>query len=315
MRIVVTGSIAYDYIMNFPGHFKDHILPDKVHMISVSFLVDSMRRMRGGVAGNIAYSLALLGERPCILAAAGSDFADYRAFLDSKGVDTRGIRAFENELTASCFITTDKADNQITGFYPGAMRRASELSVMKDLAGDKPVLAIVSPDDPKAMVRHTRECREWGLPFLYDPSFQVTAMDGPTLLEAAQGAKGLLLNDYEEAVFREKTKLSEEKLLDVAEFVIVTLGEKGSEIRRKGKPTLKIPAAKAERVVDPTGAGDAYRAGFVSGLVRGFSLESCGRMGSIAAVYAVEHYGPQNHQYDRGAFLKRYESNFGALPS
>lgn len=314
-RILVTGSLAWDQIMDYEGNFKDHILPEKTHVISISFLVGELKKQRGGCSANIAYSLALLEEKPAVLAAAGTDFADYRAFLDSVGVDTRAIRSFENELTASCFITTDKVDNQITGFYPGAMRRASELSVRKDVHGEKPVIAIVSPDDPKAMVRHTRECREWSLPFVYDPSFQVTAMDGPTLLEAAQGAKAIMLNDYEEAVFREKTKLSEEGLLEIAEFVIVTLGEKGSEIRRKGKPPLMIPPAKAEKVVDPTGAGDAYRAGFVSGLVRGFSLESCGRMGSVAAVYAVENYGPQNHKYTRAEFLKRYEQNFASQPS
>lgn len=317
-RILVTGSLAWDQIMDFPGNFKDHILPEKTHVISISFLVSELKKQRGGCSANIAYSLALLEEKPVVVAAAGSDFSDYRAFLDAKGVDTRGIRVFAEELTASCFITTDKVDNQIVGFFPGAMRRAGELSVMKETpeaSGDKPALAIVSPDDPAAMIRHARECREWQMPFIYDPSFQVTAMDGKQLLEAAQGAKALMLNDYETAVFQEKTKLTNDELLGIAEFVVVTLGDKGSEIRRKGQEPIRIPPAKAGKVVDPTGAGDAYRAGFASGLVRGFSLESCGRMGSIAAVYAVEQYGTQNHAYTREEFLARYRENFSALPS
>ena len=315
-RILVTGSLAWDQIMEFQGNFKDHILPDKAHVLSISFLVQSLKKQRGGCSANIAYSLALLGEKPAILAAAGTDFADYRAWLEAQGVDCRGIKVFQDELTASCFITTDMVHNQIVGFFPGAMRKAGELSIRKDLpAGDKHVLAIVSPDDPAAMLRHTRECRETGLPYLYDPSFQVTAMDGKTLLEGCRGAKALLMNDYEMAVLQEKTKLSDAEVLDLAEMIIVTFGEKGSEIRRKGKDAVKIPPAKAEKVVDPTGAGDAYRAGFVSGLVRGFSLEACGRMGSIAAVYVVEQHGPQQHQYTRDQFLARYKENFGSLPS
>ena len=314
-RILVTGSLAWDQIMEFSGNFKDHILPDKAHVISISFLVQKLKKQRGGCSANIAYSLALLGEKPAILAAAGNDFADYRAFLEAMGVDCRGVKTFADELTASCFITTDMVNNQIVGFFPGAMQKAGELSIKTDVKGEKPVLAIVSPDDPAAMLRHSRECRESGLPYLYDPSFQVTAMDGPTLLEGCRGAKALLMNDYEMGVLQQKTKLTDAQVLDLAEIVIVTFGEKGSEIRRKGKDAIKVPPAKAEKVVDPTGAGDAYRAGFVSGLVRGFSLESAGRMGSIAAVYAVEQHGPQEHKYTRDQFLARYRENFGSLPS
>jgi len=314
-RILVTGSLAWDQIMEFGGNFKDHILPDKAHVISISFLVEKLKKQRGGCSANIAYSLALLGEKPAILAAAGNDFADYRAWLEGQGVDCRAVKVFADELTASCFITTDMVNNQIVGFFPGAMRKAGELSLTKDLQGDKPVLAIVSPDDPAAMLRHARECRETKLPYLYDPSFQVTAMDGKTLLEGCRGAKALLMNDYEMAVLQEKTKLTDNEVLDLAELIIVTFGEKGSEIRRKGKDVVKIPPAKVGKVVDPTGAGDAYRAGFVSGLVSGYSLESSGRMGSIAAVYVVEQHGPQQHAYTRVDFLKRYQDNFGAAPS
>lgn len=314
-RILVTGSLAWDQIMDFAGNFKDHILPDKAHVISISFLVQQLKKQRGGCSANIAYSLALLGEKPQIVAAAGTDFADYRAWLEAQGVDCRGIKVFADELTASCFITTDMVRNQIVGFFPGAMRKAGELSVKAELKGEKPVIAIISPDDPAAMVRHARECRELGIPYLYDPSFQVTAMDGATLVEASKGAKALMLNDYEMGVFQEKTKLKDADVLDLADLVIVTLGEKGSEIRRKGKEAFLIPVAKPEKVVDPTGAGDAYRAGFVSGFVNGLSLESCGRMGAVAAVYAIEHYGPQQHRYTRDEFLKRYQDNFGTRPA
>lgn len=315
-RILVTGSLAWDQIMEFGGNFKDHILPDKAHVISISFLVQSLKKQRGGCSANIAYSLALLGEKPAILAACGNDFAEYRSFLEAQGVDCRGVKVFADDITASCFITTDLVNNQVVGFFPGAMRRAGELSIKADLpAGDKPVLAIVSPDDPAAMLRHARECRETGLPYLYDPSFQVTAMDGKTLLEGCRGAKALLMNDYEMGVLQEKTKLTDNEVLDLAEIVIVTFGEKGSEIRRKGKDVVKITAAKAEKVADPTGAGDAYRAGFVSGLVNGYSLESAGRMGSVAAVFVVEQHGPQQHAYTRDEFLKRYQANFGSQPS
>ena len=316
-RILVTGSLAWDQIMEFGGNFKDHILPDKAHVISISFLVQSLKKQRGGCSANIAYSLALLGEKPAILAACGNDFVEFRAWLEAQGVDCRGVKVFADDITASCFITTDLVNNQVVGFFPGAMRRAGELSMKTDLpsGGEKPVLAIVSPDDPAAMLRHARECRETGLPYLYDPSFQVTAMDGKTLLEGCRGAKALLMNDYEMAVLQEKTKLSDAEVLDLAELVIVTFGEKGSEIRRKGKDAIKIPPAKAEKVADPTGAGDAYRAGFVSGLVSGYSLESAGRMGSIAAVFVVEKHGPQQHTYTRDEFLKRYQANFGDAPS
>ncbi len=313
-KILVTGSLAWDQIMDFPGNFKDHILPDKAHVISISFLVSQLKKQRGGCSANIAYSLALLEEKPVIVAAAGSDFGDYKRFLDEQGVDTKHIKMFSDELTASCFITTDKVDNQITGFFPGAMRRAGELSIRSEVGNAKPEVAIVSPDDPQAMLRHARECREAKIPFVYDPSFQVTAMDGAALLEGAKGAKALMLNDYEMAVFQEKTKLSEKDVLEQVEMVIVTFGEKGSEIRRKGKDPIKVGVAKPEKVVDPTGAGDAYRAGFVSGLVSGFTLESCGRMGSVAAVYAVEQYGTQNHRYTREEFLRRFETNFGGRP-
>jgi adenosine kinase len=312
-EVLVAGSLAFDQIMDFPGHFKDHILPDKIHMINLSFLVSDFRKQRGGCSGNIAYSLALLGERPRILATAGNDFGDYRQWLADQGVDVGSIAIYEDEVTASCFITTDLADNQITGFYVGAMKRARELSLRQAAGGpaDGPALAVVAPDDPEAMSRHCREAREAGLPFVFDPSFQVIAMDGPTLAEAARGARAVVLNDYELAVLQEKTGLDRAGLLELAELWVVTYGEKGSEILQAGAEPIPIPAARAAEVVDPTGAGDAYRSGFVAGLVRGAELPVCGRMGSVAAVYVIEQYGTQSHRFTPDEYWQRYRDCFG----
>lgn len=312
-RILIAGSLAFDNIMNFGGYFKDHILPDKLHIINISFLVKELKKQRGGCAANIAYTMALLGERPRIVASAGNDFGQYSEWLKGQGIDVDGIRIFSDEVTASCFITTDQADNQITGFYPGAMGRAGELS-LKAEAGNTPRLCIVAPDAPAAMIRHCKEAKEAGIPLLFDPSFQVTNMEGPILWEAARGARAVMLNDYEFAVFQEKTGRSQDAILDEVDMVVVTYGEKGSEIFRKGQESVVVPSAKVREVVDPTGAGDAYRGGFMTGLVQNFDLAVCGRMGSVAAVFAVEHYGTQNHQYTKEAFFRRYEENFGPAP-
>jgi len=312
-QIVVTGSLAFDNIMDFPGLFKDHIRPDKAHVINISFLVDRMVRQRGGCAANIAYTLALLGETPRIVAAAGNDFGDFGSWLVAQGVDVSGIALYGDEMTACCYITTDQADCQITGFYVGAMRRAREIS-LKESAGSGAAMVIIAPDDPEAMIRHAGEARQAGLPFLFDPSFQVTAMEGEALSRASEGAKGLFLNDYEFTVFREKTGRSAEQLRGEHELIVVTYGGKGSEVLLADGSTVTVPAARVEKVVDPTGAGDAFRGGFVAGLKRGHDLGVCGRMGSVAAVYCIENYGTQNHTYTREEFLARYRENFGTSP-
>ncbi len=309
-QVIVTGSLAYDNIMTFPGFFKDHILPEKIHAISISFLVKEMRKQRGGCAANIAYSLALLGQEARIIAAAGNDFDEYRQWLIGEGIDVEAIHTVADEPTASCHITTDQSNNQITGFYVGAMPHAAELS-LSELAGDRAALVIVAPDDPVAMVRHCREARQIGLPCLFDPSFQVTAMDGGPLTKAAQGAAALVVNDYEYAVFQQKTGKSGEDLFDLVNMVIVTLGADGSRIQRRGEAAIEVTAAKISDVIDPTGAGDAFRSGFVAGLVQGRDLETCGRMGSVTAAFAIEHHGPQNHRYTVEEFHQRYAANFG----
>lgn len=312
-QVLVTGSIAFDQIMLFPGNFKDHIKTEKLHVINISFLVSEMRKQRGGCAGNIGYSLALHGVDARIVGAAGNDFADYRAWLEEQGVDTSQVAVHDDVVTASCFITTDQVDNQITGFYPGAMGRAGELS-LKASAGDRPALAIVAPDDPAAMVRHCREAREAGIPFFFDPSFQVTAMDGASLAGAAEGAAVLVLNDYEHSVFEDKTGKKGSRIFELVDMVIVTLGSEGSRILLGDGGEVRIPAARVERPVDPTGAGDSFRSGFIAGLMKGYDLDVCGRMGSVTAAYAVEHNGTQLHSFTPEQFAERYRENFGALP-
>jgi adenosine kinase len=312
-KIIVAGSLAYDYIMDFPGHFKDHILPDKVHCINLSFLVDKLTKQRGGCAANIGYTLALLGEHPRVVAAAGRDFPEYAAYLQEHGIDVSCVLQVDDEVTATCFCTTDKTDNQIQGFYVGAMKRARDIS-LKAATTVNTQIVVIAPDDPEAMVRHCREAREAKLRYVYDPSFQVIAMDGPTLWESTCGAHTLILNDYEFAVFSEKIGKTIEEILESVDIVVVTQGEKGSLIHRKSQETLNVAPAKVLAVVDPTGAGDAYRGGFVTGIVRGLPLQICGQIGSISSAYAVEHYGTQNHHYTMQEFVNRYEENFGKIP-
>lgn len=308
--IAVTGSLAFDLIMDFPGNFKDHILPEKLHVINISFLVGDLKKQRGGCAANIAYTLALLGETPRVIAAAGKDFGEYADWLAGHGVDVGGIQIFSDETTASCYITTDRANNQITGFHVGAMKRAGEISLQAAAAGAQ--MVIVAPDDPDAMLRHCREARHMGIQLIFDPSFQVTAMGGDFLMDGARGAHAMMLNDYEFAVFQEKTGRDLKSLLTEIEMIVVTFGEKGSEIYTRDGAVVKVPAAKVKGSVDPTGAGDAFRGGFLAGYSRGLPLDVCGRMGSVAAAYAIEHYGTQNHAYTREQFEQRYQENFGA---
>lgn len=315
MRIVVTGSLAYDYIMNFPGHFKDHILPDKVHMLSVSFLVNSMRRMRGGVAGNIAYTLALLGERPLVVASAGQDFGEYRDWMEHQGIDTAGIKLIDDEFTASCFINTDKANNQIVAFYTGAMAHSKHLSLL-DFGLDANDLVIISPTDPDAMTRYAEECRTHGIPFLFDPGKQTPRLDGEQILAGLTGASVLVGNDYEFAMMAQKTGRTEAQLIAAAPLTVVTRGEQGSTIYSGATngQGVDIPIAPVVDVVDPTGAGDAYLAGLVFGLVRGFPLAVVGRVAALAAAYTIEQRGCQEHRYTPVEFIERYVGVFGPCP-
>jgi adenosine kinase len=308
MNIVVTGSIAYDYLMTFPGRFQEHILPDQLARLSVSFLVDAMVRQRGGVATNIAYNLALLGERPRVMATVGQDFADYRAWLESQGIDTSAIKTIADDFTASFFVSTDQENNQIAMFYTGAMAYAHTLT-FRDVTGAPVELAIISPNDPRAMVQYPRECQELGIPYLYDPSQQIIRLTGDQLRAGITGARLVMVNEYEFEMIREKTGLSEEEVTQRAAALVVTRGAQGSTIHTTER-SIDIPVVSPARIVDPTGVGDAYRAGLIKGLALGVPWEICGRMGALAAAYVLEEKGCQNHRYTRSEFVARYRQHF-----
>lgn len=309
MKLVVTGSIAFDYLMSFSGKFSEHFLPDMLDRISVSFLVDSLKKQRGGIAANIAYTLALLGEHPLVLGAVGKDFEEYRAALEDSGVDTSGAISFQEEYTASFFVSTDQVGNQIASFYTGAMRFAKNLS-LKDLGKEKIDLLIISPNDPEAMKKTVRECQDMNVPYIYDPSQQIVRLSREVLKEGAEGSKMLILNDYELEMFKKKTGLTNGKLLELTETLVVTMGERGSIIQKKDG-TIEIPVVHPEQVIDPTGVGDAYRAGLIKGMVHGLPLEVSGRMGSLAATCVLETEGPQSHTYNLSEFVEQYCRVFG----
>lgn len=309
MSIIVTGSVAYDYLMSFPGRFRDHILPDQLHKVSLSFLVDSMRKQRGGCAANIAYSLALLGESPTVMATVGQDFGEYRAWLEDEGIDTSATVEMSDEFTSSFFVNTDVENNQIASFYLGAMGRAGELSFY-DLDYRAIEIAIVAPNAPAAMIRYPRECRELGVPYIYDPSQQIIRLSGDELIDGTRGARLLIVNDYEFGMMHNKTGLSEQELLGLPEATIITRGEAGSTVY-DGDLVLHIPAVPPQPLAEPTGVGDAYRAGVIKGLLRGCSWETTGRIAALAATYVLEQYGTQNHRYSLAEFVARYRRVFG----
>lgn len=309
MRIIVTGSIAYDYLMSFPGKFTEHLLPEHFKSVSLSFLVDSMDKRRGGVAPNIAYTLALLGEKPALMGAAGQDFGDYRRWLEAAGVDTSLVLEVPDKFTASFFCNTDTSNNQIASFYTGAMEHAGELSFRTVGTVD---LAIISPNDPGAMVQYAEECRTMGIPFIFDPGQQVARLDGAQLADGLERAAILIANEYEFELIRQKTGLSEAAIRERVGMLIVTLGERGSRVVTASEE-LEIPAVKPRRIEDPTGVGDAFRAGFMKGLAQGASPLVCARLGSVAATYTLEHLGAQSHAYTWDEFEARYVAHFGPL--
>lgn len=304
-NIVVSGSLAYDRIMVFPGHFADHILPDKIHSINVCFQVNGMQEKFGGTAGNIAYGLKMMGEDPMISAAIGSDYQHYFDWLQKNGISIDRIKVIEDEFTAGAYITTDKADNQITGFNPGAMKCSSSLDFDR-IEPDKTML-IVSPGNLGDMVNYPRMCNERGIEYIFDPGQSLPMLEATELIEAVEGCRALICNDYEKELFMNKTGLEEGELLERAGAVIVTMGELGSRVyTREGE--IRIAPAGPKQVVDPTGAGDAYRGGLLCGLVRGKDIEASARMGSACASFAVECYGTQSYSFTPEEFQKRLES-------
>lgn len=309
MRIIVTGSIAYDYLMSFPGKFTEHLLPEHFSRVSLSFLVDSMDKRRGGCAPNIAYTLALLGERPVLMATAGQDFGDYRRWLDAAGIDTSLVREIPGKFTASFFCNTDGANNQIASFYTGAMEHASELSFRTVGVVD---LAIISPNDPDAMRQYAEECRVLGVKYIFDPGQQCARMSGPELAAGLTGAYMVICNDYEFELIRQKTGLDEAGVLAHAGMLVVTRGEHGCRVLTRDAQ-IDVPAVPTARIEDPTGVGDAYRGGFMKGLAHGAEPLVCARLGTVAAAYALEHLGGTSHAYTWQEFAARYAESFGPL--
>ena len=309
MKIVVTGSIAFDYLMSFPGKFTEHFLPEHMQRVSLSFLVDTMDKRRGGCAPNIAYTLALLEERPLLMATAGEDFGEYRQWLESAGIDTSLTQQIDGKFCASFFCSTDVANNQIASFYTGAMADAGQLSfrAVRDCG-----LAVIAPNDPGAMVQYAEECRTLGIPFIFDPGQQCARMSGDELREGVTGAALVIVNDYELELLRQKTGLDERGVLAEARALIVTRGEQGSSVITRERRD-DVPAVAPRRIVDPTGVGDAYRGGLMKGMAMGLPLDVGARIGSVAATYALEHLGGLSHSYTWSEFRRRYEEHFGAL--
>jgi adenosine kinase len=310
MAIVCTGSIAYDYLMSFPGYFKDHILPDKLDSISLSFLVDTMVKQRGGTAPNIAYNLALLGERPILMGTVGEDFEDYRAALEKAGVDTTYVKVIQGKYTASFFANTDLSNAQIASFYTGAMADAKDLSI-NDLPKKNVELVVISPNDPTAMSKYPRECRDLGIPYLYDPGQQVVRMDPVEIKAGIQGAQSVFVNEYEFELVQKHTGLKADEIINSVDYVVVTCGECGSDIYVKDLH-FHIPIVKPDHIADPTGVGDAFRGGFLRGRKLGLDWQTCGKIGSLAATYCIENHGPQNHTFSIQDFVQRYRGYFNA---
>jgi adenosine kinase len=309
MAVLVSGSVAVDHIMVFRGRFKDVILPDKIHVLNVAFHVPELRRTWGGCAANIAYHLRLLGEEPLVLAAVGADFEDYAAWLDRHGIRRDWIRVLPDARTAGCYITTDLDDNQITGFHPGAMDRAHEASLDEVKAPYE--IGIVSPNGKRAMQEVARGLKQRGVPVVIDPGQGLPLFERDELVEMIEGASSYVVNDYEWSLTLERTGLDEDAVAARVGSLLVTLGEKGALLRRDGE-RVAIPAVPAAQVVDPTGAGDAFRAGFLFGRRRGLDLEVCARIGSLLGSLAVEHQGTQALSFDLAWFRSRYERAFGA---
>ena len=311
--VAVTGGLAFDYLMSFPGNFTDHLLPDQLQSLSLSFLVDSLAREHGGTAGNIAYNLALLQQPVLLLAAVGQDGCGYVAQLKRMGVDIGGVLMSSEELTGSFFGVSDQAGNQIAQFYSGATVRARQLR-LADHLHKQIELVLISPDDPQAMSQYVQECQALKLPSIYDPSQQIPRLIPGELIRGLSGAKMLMANEYEFGLIKKRTGLTDVVIQEMVEAIVITLGASGSLIRVSDTDTgcseIQVPAV-VSRLVDPTGAGDAYRAGFITGLLQGYAWEICGRLGAVAASYALEERGSQHHHYDYEDLISRYQQEFG----
>jgi len=310
MQIYISGSLAFDRIMNFPDKFSNHILPDKLHILNVCFLVDGLDEKFGGTGGNIAYNLAMLGEAPVLLSQVGKDFSSYDDWLHKHGISVEGIRTIDQEFTAGAYITTDQSDNQITGFNPGAMKYPCQYDMT--MMDSSEALGLISPGNLSDMMDHPKYYRENNIPFIFDPGQQIPAFSGEQLAEAFDGAEILITNDYELEMILNATGLSKDDVIDKVAYLITTLGEKGSVVNCKGEE-VTVEAVPASDVVDPTGAGDAYRSGLLKGLAMGKMVAEAAKLGSVCAAYAVEHKGTQEHSFTMEEFTKRYEASYGLM--
>lgn len=311
MSVLVCGSIAFDTIMLFNDKFKHHILPEKVHILNVSFMVPDMRREFGGCAGNIAYNLKLLGSEPLIMATVGTDFAPYADWMDKCGIKRDYIKVIENSYTAQAFITTDMDDNQITAFHPGAMMLAHENQISQAQGIE---LGIISPDGRDGMLQHAEQFAAAGIPFVFDPGQGMPMFDGADLRRFIDLANWVVVNDYEWQLMQERTQYTIQQVSELVQALIVTQGGEGSTIYTK-EHTYHIPSVKVAQIVDPTGCGDAYRAGLLYGLTHNWDLVQCGQVASLLGAYKIEHPGTQNHSFTLSEFKQRYLQNFGSALS
>ena len=312
MRVAVTGSIATDYLMTFEGRFAEQLVPEQLHRLSLSFLVEQLEVRRGGVAANIAFGMAQLGLRPILVGAVGIDFEEYRAWLDRHGVVTASVHVSETHYTARFFCTTDRDQNQIASFYAGAMSEARniELAAVADRVGALD-LVVISPNDPEAMRRHTEECRHRGIPFMADPSQQLARIAGDDIVALVTGARYLVANDYEMALIESKTGWDHDDVLSRVEVCVTTHGPAGSVVERSGDRPVKVASVAPSVEADPTGVGDAFRAGFLIGQSWGVDLERSAQIGSLLATYVLERVGTQEYRIDPPVFLDRMASAYG----
>ena len=310
MNIYISGSLAYDRIMNFPGKFSDYILPDKIHVLNVCFNVNGMVEKFGGTAGNIAYTLSLLRERPLIIATIGKDYQNYFQWMEKNNIALQGIKIIRDEFTAGAYITTDQSDNQITGFNPGAMKYPSEYRFNHREPEES--VCLIAPGNLHDMIEYATICRHKKIPYICDPGQSLSLWDGKQMREWLDGSLMLISNDYELEMIMKLTGQNKESILRLTQTIITTLGEQGSLVATS-QAEVSIPAARTEKVADPTGAGDAYRAGLLKGIVEGRDIQTAAKMGAVAAVYAIEKYGTQEHGFTYEGYMNRYCTNFGEL--
>jgi len=308
MAIFITGSVAFDYLMTFPGKFRDNIMPDQLDKISLSFLVDSMTRQRGGIAPNIAYTLSLLGENPFIFATAGEDFRDYQCWMETHSLSVKYLKIIKGKFTASFFVNTDLENNQIASFYTGAMADAADYS-LKTIEPGEADYVVIAPNDPTAMRRYCEECVDLKIPYLFDPSQQVARNPHPDLKYGVEHAHSLFCNEYEFNLLQKHTGYTAQDIENKVSLLVVTLGENGASVYSEGTK-YSIPIIPPTHIADPTGVGDAFRGGFLRGYRLGMGLQTCGQMGSLAATYCLEQKGTQNHFFKPEEFVNRYRQNF-----